>query len=297
MRVGAGGARIAASARDAVAGIRDGMTVGIGGALNAGHPMALVRALMQSELKDLVIASGFGGMEIDMLAGSGVARRVIAAFVGAEGVGGLPPLMRWAAENKRVDFWDIDEGLLLTALRAAAQKLPYATWRCGLGTDAVVNPLVEQAVDAPSKLPYLKVRPLEIDVCLFWAEAADIEGNVLHWGPDFGDTGFIDAAQTRIVQVERIVSTDVLRATPDRVAPWQAEVVVASPMGTYPFTSTLLRDDVEWLSAYVAAMSQLHAQGDWSAVRPALTQLLRLDGNEHAFLESVGIARLRELMA
>ena len=45
--------------QDAVSGIHSGMTVGIGGALNMGHPMALVRALMQRPgLNDLTVASG-----------------------------------------------------------------------------------------------------------------------------------------------------------------------------------------------------------------------------------------------
>jgi len=290
-------ARVAENAADALSGVTSGMHVGIGGALNAGHPMALVRALMQRDLTDLTIVSGFGGMEIDILAGSGIAKRVIAAFVGAEGVSGLPPLLRWAGEEGRVDAWDIDEGILLTALRAAAQKLPYATWRCGLGTHAANNPLCRQMKDDATGAHYLKVRPLPIDVCLYWAEAADPLGNVLRWGPDFGDTGFIDAAETRIVQVERIVPTEALNATPDRVAPWQAEIVLAAPLGTYPFCSTTLQDDIAWLADYVSAMAQLHERGDWAAVRPALERLLRLDGDDDAFLASIGIPRLRRLMA
>lgn len=290
-------AQIATSLSAALDGIESGMTVGIGGALNAGHPMALVRALMQRPVRDLTIVSGFGGMEIDMLAGSGVAQRVIAAFVGAEGVPGLPPLLTWAVQEGRVEAWDIDEGILLTALRAAAQKLPYTTWRCGLGTDAARNPLCEEATDDRSGLPYLRVRPLEIDMFLYWAEAADADGNVLGWGPDFGDGGFVDAAARRIVQVERIVPTEALQASPDRVAPWQADIVVAAPLGTYPFCSTALRDDVPWLEAYVSTMSALRKAGDWGAVRPALNAMLCLDGDDHGFLERVGVRRLLELLA
>ena len=297
-----GHARVATHCIDALCGIESGMTVGIGGALNAGHPMALVRgmlqrALVRCDLKDLVVVSGFGGLEMDMLVGSGIVRRLIAAFVGAEGVPGLPPLIRWACERGRIDAWDLDEGILLTALRAAAQKVPYATWRCGLGTDAAVNPLVEPAFDEPSGLHYLKVRPLPIDTFLYWAEAADERGNVLSWGPDFGDGGFINAATTRIVQVERIVTTEELQAAPDRVAPWQAEVVLHAPMGTYPFTSNVLNDDLPWLAQYASSMAALHKQGEWAAVAPALQQLLRLRGDDSAFLESIGRARLQELSA
>lgn len=292
-----GHARVAASCAEALRDLADGMTVGVGGALNSGHPMALVRALLQRSPRDLTIVSGFGGMEIDMLVGSGVARRLIAAFVGTEGASGLPPLTRWAFEQGRIEAWNIDEGLLLAALRAAAQRVPFTTWCCGLGTDAVANPLSEMARDQATGQPYLKVSPLPVDVCLYWAEAADQDGNVLRWGPDFGDTAMADAAVMRIVQVERIVPTRRLQLTPDRVTPWHADVVVASPLGTYPFASTALQDDLPWLKAYIARMAGLHKQGDWAAVPPALQELLRLDGDEHAFLESVGVARLRELLA
>ena len=179
---------------------------------------------------------------------------------------GVPPLLGWAVEQKRIDAWDIDEGILLTALRAASQKLPYATWRCGLGTDAANNPLCQMATDAGTGLPYLKIRPLDIDVALTWAEAADTDGNVLRWGPDFGDGGFADAAALRIVQVERIQSTEQLGRSPDRVAPWQADVVIAAPLGTHPFASTSLIDDLSWLTHYVSTMAALRKQGDWNAV-------------------------------
>ena len=290
-------ARQAVNCADALRDIQSGMTVGIGGALNSGHPMALVRALLQAELRDLTVVSGFGSMEMDILAGSGMAKRLIAAFIGAEGVGGLPPLTRWACETGRIEAWDVDEGLLLTAWRAAAQNLPYATWRSGLGTDAVNNPLTETAIDGATGQTYLKVRPLPVDVCLYWAEAADTEGNVLRWGPDFGDIALAEASALRIVQVEQLVSTRRLAQHPDRVSPWQADVVLVSPLGTYPFASTVLNDDVAWLKRYVDTMSELRSRdGDSAAVSAALNTLLCLDGDDHAFLESVGVRRLRELM-
>ena len=290
-------ARVAPDCRAALRDLEDGMTIGVGGALNSGHPMALVRALLQSDLKDLTLVSGFGGMEMDMLAGSGMVRRLIAAFVGNEGVSGLPPLTRWACETDRIDAWDVDEGLLLVAWRAAAQNLPYAIWRGGMGTHATKNPLTEEAVDEATGIHYLKVKPIRLDVSLYWAEAADTEGNVLRWGPDFGDIALVEASALRIVQVERIVPTRRLAQAPDRVMPWQADIVVASPLGTYPFASTTLNDDPHWLNTYMKIMSNLHKEGDWEKVRPALRSLLCLDGDGDAFLEAVGVRRLRELMA
>lgn len=296
-RVSTGHARVVSTVTEALEGIAAGMTVGIGGALNTGHPMALVRGLIQKRLTDLVLVAGFGSFNLDLLVGAGTARRLIAAFVGAEGVNGLPPMIRWMHEQGRLEAWDVDEGLLLVALKAAAQHLPYATWRGGLGTDIGNSPLVRLARDDETALPYLKVRPLPLDAVIYWAEAADTDGNVRRWGPDFGDTALIEAAALRIVQVERIVPTGTLSADPERVAPWQADVVLCAPMGTYPFASNLLSDDLEWLQAYMVQMEALRRAGDPTKVDQALADLLCLGGDDDAFLARAGLSRLRRLMA
>jgi glutaconate CoA-transferase, subunit A len=285
------------AAREALSCVDAGACVGVGGALNAGHPTALVRALMQAAPGDLTLVAGFGGLDVDLAVAHGGVRRLIAAFVGAEGAAPLPPGVRWAVEEGYVEAWDIDEGVLLAALRAAAQRLPFSVWTAGIGTAAADNPLVERDTDPLSGKPYLKIRPLEIDVALLWAEGADEDGNVLRWGPDFGDEAFANAADLRIVQVERVLSTDVLARTPDRVSAWQADIVVSAPLGTYPFASTTLNDDLAWMVAYRELVERTRVDSDWSALHSAVGELLALDGDDDAFLERVGVKRLRELMA
>jgi glutaconate CoA-transferase subunit A len=286
-------------AREAIDSVAGGATVAVGGALNVGHPMALVRELIASDVRELTLVAGFGGLEIDMIVGCGGVRRLIAAFVGAEGFPALPPAIRWATETGRIETWDIDEGILFAALRARAQHLPYATWRAGTGTSVAESPLVEQVEDERTGLPYLKVEPLPIDVALLWAEAADADGNVLRWGPDFGDEAFANAADLRIVQVEKVVETEVLARNPDRVGAWQADVIVPAPLGTYPFASNVLDDDVDLLRRYSADLQELRERSgeDWDAARAAIRRLLAVDGDENAFLAAVGVARLRELMS
>lgn len=286
------------AARDALSRVPSGSTVAVGGSLNVGHPMALVRTLLQVQATDLTVVAGFGGFDVDILVGSGSARRVIAAFVGAEAVEELPPALRWATEANIVEAWDIDEGVLLAALRAESQYLPFSVWSSGLGTAAVNSPLVDVRVDEESGRPYARVSPLAVDVALLWAESADEAGNVLSWGPEFGDVALANAAQLRIVQVERIVPTAVLERAPDRVYPWLGDVIVSSPLGTYPFGSNVLRDDLEWLRGYAASVRALRTSGrDWSAVRELIAELLVLDGDDDAFLSSIGVPRLRHLMS
>jgi glutaconate CoA-transferase subunit A len=222
---------------------------------------------------------------------------VSAAYVGAEDIVPLPPAIRWAAEEGRLQIWECEEGIHLASLRARTLCQPFATWPGGVGSSIVDHPLVEQAVDEATGQAYLKVRPLEVDVALVWAEAADRDGNVLTLGPDFGDPDLLNAAELRIVQVERIVPTSVLARTPDRVLPWAADVVVCAPLSTHPFSGAWLDVDERWLELYAAAVDDARRDQRPGALREFLDDWIRIPGSEDGYLERVGIARLRELMS
>jgi glutaconate CoA-transferase, subunit A len=279
----------------AVAAIPSGACVGVGGSINAGHPMALVRALIRSRVTDLTVVGLTNGLDLDFLVASGSASTLSSAYVGAEEILGLPPAIRWAAEDGRLDVWEAEEGIHLASLRARALKLPYTTWTA-LGTSPATHPLVEEAVDEATGRPYLKVRPLKVDAALMWAEAADEEGNLLLWGPDMGDEWLRNAADLRIAQVERIVPTSVLARHPDRVLPWSAEIVVRAPLSTHPFSSGTLRPDDRWILAYSDAVTQARRAGDQAGLQAFLDEWIRDVDGEDGYLEKVGVARLRELM-
>lgn len=290
--------RVLATPDVAVGAVRAGATVAIGGSLTAGHPMALVRALIRRRPTGLLLVGGMtAGLELDLLVAAGVARGVVAPFVGAEDLAALPPAIRWAAEEGRLEVTDTDEGIHLAALRARAQRLPYVTWSGGMGTSVAQSAGVETAVDESTGAHYLKVRPLPIDVALLWSEAADEDGSLLSWGPDLGDQALRAAADHRIVQVERVVGAEVLALTPDRVAPWSADVVVAAPLGTHPFGGSLMREDAAWLTGYVETVRRARDQAAPDVLEAFIAAWAREPAGEDAYLEKVGIARLRELMA
>jgi glutaconate CoA-transferase subunit A len=280
----------------AVREISDGACVGIGGTINWGHPMALVRALIRSRVQGLTIVGLTNGLELDLLVAAGAAARLSSAYVGAEEIVGLPPAIRWAAEEGRLDVWETDEGIHLASLRARALKLPYTTWSGAVGTACTTHPLVEEAVDEATGAHYLKVRPLQVDVALVWAEAADEDGNLLLWGPDMGDGQLRNAADLRIAQVERIVPTTVLSRHPDRVLPWAAEIVVRAPLSTHPFGSTALRVDEQWIRAYADTVSQARQAGAPEKLEAYFDEWIRDPGDEDGYLAMIGLTRLRELM-
>ena len=68
------------SAAQAVAQIKDGMTVGIGGWGPRRKPMALVRELLRSPVKDLTVVA-YGGADVGMLCAAGKVKKLIFAFV------------------------------------------------------------------------------------------------------------------------------------------------------------------------------------------------------------------------
>ena len=64
---------------EVVAELEDGMTIGIGGWGPRRKPMALVRAILRSDLKDLTLVS-WGGADVGLLVRAGKVRKLVYAF-------------------------------------------------------------------------------------------------------------------------------------------------------------------------------------------------------------------------
>lgn len=280
----------------AVPHIQSGFCIGLGGSVNAGHPMALIRALIRARIEDLCVTGLTSGLDADMLVAAGLVTRLSAAYVGAEDIVGLPPAIRWAAETGTIEVWETEEGIHLASLDAYAKGKPYNTWTGALGTCCMSHPLVDPAEDELTGARYLKVRPLKVDVALLWAEAADEEGNIRLWGSDFGDEALHAAADLRIVQVERLVSTRTLEREPDRLVPWAADIVVVAPLSTHPFGSSALGVDVDWLRSYDDAVRKSRESEDRRILDRFLEEWFYRDGGEDAYLAQVGMSRLRKLL-
>ena len=70
---------------DVVAELADGMTIGIGGWGSRRKPMALVRAIARSSLKDLTVVS-YGGPDVGLLVAAGKVRKLVFGFVTLDSV-------------------------------------------------------------------------------------------------------------------------------------------------------------------------------------------------------------------
>ena len=194
---------------EVVAQLSDGMTVGIGGWGSRRKPMALVRAILRSDLKDLTVVA-YGGPDLGLLARSGKAKKVVYAFATLDSIA-LEPNFRYVRENGLVEAVEYDEGMFLNGLRAAAQRLPFLPTRAGLGSDILkVSPHLRTITSPYDDGETLVAMPaLNLDVALVHANLADERGNAALTGPDqYMDDLFCLAAEKAYVSAERLVASE-----------------------------------------------------------------------------------------
>lgn len=194
---------------DVVGALESGMTIGIGGWGPRRKPMALVRAILRSELTDLTVVS-WGGADVGLLARAGKIRKLVYAFVSLDTVP-LEPNFQRARQNATIpQIVELDEGMFQTGLRAAAQRLPFLPMRAGLGSDVMVNNPWLKSVASPydDGEELVAVPALTLDVALVHLNRADAHGNATYLGPDpYFDDLFAMAAERTYLSVEQVVDT------------------------------------------------------------------------------------------
>jgi len=200
----------------AVAELRSGMTVGIGGWGSRRKPMSLVREILRSELRDLTLVS-YGGPDVGLLCKAGKVRKVVYGFVSLDSIP-LEPHFRAARQAGSVEVAELDEGMLQWGLYAAALRLPFLPTRAGLGSDVLTyNPELRRVRSPYDDGEELVAMPaLALDAALVHVNRADARGNGQYLGPDpYFDDLYCMAAKRRFVSCERIVETaDLAKAGP-----------------------------------------------------------------------------------
>jgi glutaconate CoA-transferase, subunit A len=196
------------SADDVAAELRSGMTIGIGGWGSRRKPMALVRAILRSDLTDLTVVS-FGGPDVGLLIAAGRVRRVVCGFVSLDSIP-LEPHFRRGRQAAAIELTELDEGMLHWGLLAAAQRLPFLPIRAGLGSDVLrVNPELRTVLSPYADGEELVAMPaLRLDAALVHMNRADAGGNGQYLGPDpYFDDLYCLAAERAFVSCEQIVPT------------------------------------------------------------------------------------------
>jgi glutaconate CoA-transferase subunit A len=163
----------ALSHQDVLDQLKSNMIIGVGGWGARRKPMSLIRAICQSDLKDLTVVS-YGGPDVGLLCAHKKVKKLIFGFVSLD----LIPLeahFRQARQNQEIEVMELDEGMLQWGLRAAAMNLPFLPTRVGLGTDVLKHSPKLKLVTSPyADAEKLVAMPaLKLDVALLHVNKSD----------------------------------------------------------------------------------------------------------------------------
>ncbi len=221
-----------------VARLQDGMTLGFGGWGPRRKPMAIVREILRSGLKDLTVVA-YGGPEVGMLCAAGKVKKLVFGFATLDAMP-LEPWYRKVREAGGLELMELDEGMLQWGLRAAAMRLPFLPTRCGLATDIPrLSPDIRTIRSPYADGEVLLAMPaLKLDAALLHVNVADRLGNTLITGPDpYFDHLFARAADACYVSAERVEERFALDAAAARGNTFERNLVsgvVEAPCGAHP---------------------------------------------------------------
>jgi 3-oxoadipate CoA-transferase alpha subunit len=223
--------KIVPSMEAALAGVRDGMTVLLGGFGAVGQPSALVEALIETGVRDLVVVANNAGGGKGGLAGlmeAGRVRKIICSFPRSATSTVFEELYRAG----RIELEIVPQGTLAERIRAAGAGVGAFFTPTGVGTRMAEG---KEARVINGRAMILE-QALRGDIALVEAWQADRWGNLTfrRSGRNFNPV-MATAADISIVQAQHIVELGQL--DPERVVTPGIFVdrVIHVPYGDPPF--------------------------------------------------------------
>ncbi len=191
--------KVWAGADEALAAVvRDGMTLAIGGFGLCGIPEALIRALRDTGVKDLTVASnnaGVDGAGLGLLLETRQIRKMISSYVGENAEFERQFLMG----ELEVEF--APQGTLAERMRAGGAGIPGFYTRTGVGTQ-VAEGKETKVFDG---VEYLLERGIRADVALVKAWKGDRHGNLVYrrtarnFNPEAAMCGKVTIAEVEVL--------------------------------------------------------------------------------------------------
>jgi 3-oxoacid CoA-transferase subunit A len=201
--------KVVASVADALAPLRDGMTILVGGFGFSGNPEALIRGVVERGVRDLTLVSnnaGNMGKGLAQWLRAGILRKVICSYIGTNDD------LHTRMASKEVTVEITPQGTLSERMRAAGAGIPAFYTPTGAGT------VVEEGKETREfdGRRYILERALTGDVALVRAHTADRFGNLRFWrtGRNFNPV-MATAAKLTIVECDHLVDNG--RIDPDDV--------------------------------------------------------------------------------
>ncbi len=268
--------------------IHDGDTVAIGGWGPTRKPMAIVRAIARSNLKDLAVMS-LAGFDLDFLIGAGKVKKAIYPFVSLEGAPGAVRNFRRARQEGAIEAMEPSEYMFIAGLKAAAERLPFYPCRSGLGSDVLtMNPEIVTFEAPYTKETLVAMPPLKADVVLIHVNAADASGNGYILGDPLWDPLMVQVGKKVFLSAEKVVSSAELKEHFNRIeilSPWISGVIEL-PFGAHPGQCY---PDYGWDSSHLGEYGR--ASGDPQAFKDYLDKYVNKVEDHSAYVELVGGAK------
>ena len=223
--------KIVPSMADAVAGIKDGMTILLGGFGSVGQPNQLVQGVIDGGAKDLVVVAnnaGGGHVGLALLMELGRVRKIICSFPRSSTSTIFEELYRAG----KIELEIVPQGTMAERIRAAGAGVGAFFTPTGVGTKMAEGKEVREINGRMMVLEHA----LHADVALVEAWQADRWGNLMFRksGRNFNPV-MATAANLTIVQSQHIVELGALEPENIMTPGLYVDRVVHVPYGDPPF--------------------------------------------------------------
>jgi len=211
--------------------IKSNSTIAIGGFTINRKPIAIIKEIAKSNIKNLHIYTLAGALDIDLLVEKFKVKKISAAYVGYEGLG-FSKIVRNAVESKNLIFEDLTEILYYLRLKAGAIGVPFIPTKSIINSDIFkINSACKKIKNPFGKENLCGVKAINPDFCIIHAQKADKLGNILIDEPDFSEKEMAQASKTRVFSVEEIGK---LKPHEITISNKFVDYVVIAKKGSYP---------------------------------------------------------------
>jgi glutaconate CoA-transferase subunit A len=221
---------------EAVNMVTSGSKIAIGGVAMYRKPMAFLRGLIKSGVKDLELITFFSGIDVDMLIANGSVKKVNSPQVSLD-MFGLAPNFRRAVQGGFVEAPPHSEQTILWGITAAYMNLPFIPSRSPYGSDVMKLHPEYKIIDwAETNEKLVAIPPLKPDLAIIFAQRADANGNTQLEGAEGLDFQFVKAADKTIVLADQVVPPDIIKQNPEKtkIPGFYVDSVVRVPFGAHP---------------------------------------------------------------
>jgi len=189
------------SLEDAIAKIKDGSVIMVGGFMGSGTPPRIIDAMVKANIQDLTIIcndTAFPDQGIGRLVANHQVKKVITSHIGTN------PATQEQLNNGELEVEFVPQGTLAERVRAGGAGLGGFLTQTGLGTMvATGKPLIN--VDGKD---YLLEKPLRADIALIGASKGDHEGNLIYLGNSQNFNPLMATATDLVIaEVDKLVET------------------------------------------------------------------------------------------